>query len=369
MVSMGFGSLDQARCLLRRALLISGATVGLALLGVSAAVAGDDEPGGLGRAISAVTEAAAVPVSTAAAHAAEQVGGAASPVAEAAATTAGAAQPLLETATESAAPAAAGAFQTIGQVAQPVTATALEPVGKVAQPIVATVAEPVEGVSQPMFYAVRPVIGAVTQAVSDVADPVLVATRPILEPAGRTVDPVVEQVGHSVIPVEEPREEVTGGAASAPSTDGPEPQHVEPAYAATSEGPIDSIGSSGTAAPASGEEAPNASAPASSNDAGPGLMGSVASNFEGGSAVHDAAANTGALPPAESRGPAHPEQPAMPAVGPSGALTGAGQAPGAAPADIGPGSGPDPRLLVHIVPPEGWTLPSSPSLSPGSSPD
>lgn len=366
---MGFGSLDQARCLLRRALLISGATVGLALLGVSAAQAGEDEPGGLGRAISTVTEAAEVPVSEAVAHAAERVGDAASPVAEAAALAAGDVQPLLEPATESAAPAAAGAYQTVSRVAQPVTATALDPVDKVAQPVVATVAEPVEAVSQPVLHAVRPVAGAVTQAVSDVTDPVLVAARPILEPAGRTVDPVVEHVGRSVIPVEEPLEEGAGGAVSAPSMDGPDRQHVEPADAAPSEDPIDSTDSSGTTTPALGEGAPESSAPAPSDDAGPGLVGSVASIFEGGSAVHDAAASTGALPPAESRGPAHPEQPAMPAVGPSGTLTGAGQAPGAAPADIAPGSGPDPRLFVHIVPPGGWTLPSSPSQSPGSSPD
>ncbi|WP_262103711.1 hypothetical protein [Arthrobacter sp. Marseille-P9274] len=357
---------------MRRALLISGATVGLALLGVSAAQAAGDEPGGLGGAIATVTEAVEVPASEAGAHAAEpvqEVDRAASPVAEAAVPVAGAAQPLLDKATASAVPAAAAVFEPAGQTAHPITATVAEPVGQMAQPTIAALAEPVDAVSRPVLQAVRPVTGAVTEVVSDVAQPALEAARPVLASAGGSVESVAGQLDRAVAPIEESLESATGGAASAPSADSPAPQQVEPVVEVLSKGPTASADLSVTAAPELGKGTPEASATALFNVAGPGIVSPVASVYEGGSVLRDAAANAGTVPPAESQRPAHPVQPALPAAGPSGALAGAGPASGSAPADIAPGTGLDPRLLVHVLPTGGWTLPSSPSQSPGSSPD
>ena len=368
---MGFGSLDLARCLMRRALLISGATVGFALLGVSAAQAGGDEPGGLGGAISTITEVVEVPASEAAAHAAEPVqavGRAASPVAEAAVPIAGATQPLLDKATASAVPAAAAVSEPAGQVAQPITATVPEPVGQVAQSTIAAVAEPVEKVSQPVLQAVRPVTGAVTEVVSDAAESALDAARPVLASAGGSVESVAEQLDRAVAPIEESLEAATGGAAATPSADSPAPQQVEPTGPARFEPPADSSAAMARTATESGERTVWMSFAMPSVDAGAVIAASVAS-VEDGDGLLDAVPNAGTMPAADTHSPAHPVQPALPAAGPSGALAGAGPAPGAAPADIAPGTGLDPRLFVHIMPTGGWTLPPSPSQSPGSSPD
>jgi hypothetical protein len=364
---MGFGSLDHARCLLRRALLVSGATVGLALLGVSAAQAGDGEPGRSGDAISMVTEAVQAPVSEAAARAAEPAREAARlvlPVEEAVVTVAEPAEPVLDQSAASALPAVAAVS---------------EPVGRAAQPVAAAVGEPVQVASEPVFQAVRPVTGAVTGTVSGVAEPVLEAAGPVIEAAGPVieaagdiVEPVVEQVVGTVgavAPVEEYVDAVAGGTLSGASTKLSALQQVEPADAALSEQAAASPDSAGTAAPVAGQVAAGTTSTGPGNIAGTGIAAPLASLLDLGNVLREAASNAGPTAAAESHGPAQPVQPGLPSAGPSGALAGAGPAPGSAPADVGPGSELDPRPSVSILRTDGWTLPSSPAQIPGCSPD